>query len=102
MSAFSHDSRGAMTGKRVARVWAKTDGRCARCLRKMYPGDDFEVDHIIALAKGGTDADDNLQLLCSGCHILKTGGDVSDAAKIKRSAIKHVVPGRFRKKGMFR
>jgi 5-methylcytosine-specific restriction protein A len=31
-----------------------------------------EVDHITPLAKGGTDEDDNLQLLCLACHEKKT------------------------------
>lgn len=99
MNAFSHDKRGAMTAKRIAIVWARCDGHCVGCKRKLYPGDDFEIDHVIALSKGGTDQDDNLQLLCSGCHIIKTGGDVSDAAKSKRIYIKHVVPKGKGKKG---
>ena len=27
-----------------------------------------EVDHIVPLAKGGTNAPGNLQLLCKSCH----------------------------------
>lgn len=32
----------------------------------------FEVDHIIEIANGGTNAPDNLQLLCPTCHMQKT------------------------------
>lgn len=28
----------------------------------------YEVDHIVAVAEGGTDHPDNLRLLCSDCH----------------------------------
>lgn len=32
-----------------------------------------EIDHVIPLAKGGTDATANLQPLCASCHKAKTG-----------------------------
>lgn len=32
-------------------------------------------DHIIPLAQGGTDTDDNVQCLCGPCHDRKTRGD---------------------------
>jgi hypothetical protein len=31
-----------------------------------------EVDHVIELASGGEDTIDNLQVLCSACHKVKT------------------------------
>lgn len=43
---------------------------CPACHRKKYY-DDFDLDHIIPRSKGGLDADDNLQLLCSSCNRLK-------------------------------
>jgi len=84
VNPFHHEKRGSMTEKRAIEVFARFDGHCAHCKRKLFPGEDYEIDHIIALANGGTDEDSNLQLLCEGCHIIKTGGDVSDAAKGKR------------------
>ncbi|MGF6957988.1 HNH endonuclease [Paraburkholderia youngii] len=35
-----------------------------------------EVDHIVPLFKGGTDAPGNLQSLCEPCHAAKTRIDV--------------------------
>jgi 5-methylcytosine-specific restriction endonuclease McrA len=96
VNPFTHHKRGGMNDLRVAKIYAKHGGHCASCGRKLMAGDDYEIDHKIALANGGTDDDDNLQLLCEGCHILKTGNDVSDAAKGKRRYRKHVVPGRFK------
>jgi 5-methylcytosine-specific restriction protein A len=29
-------------------------------------------DHIIPLAKGGTDTDDNIRCLCADCHAIRT------------------------------
>ncbi|MYE97589.1 MAG: HNH endonuclease, partial [Acidimicrobiaceae bacterium] len=37
--------------------------------RSLY--DDFDVDHIEPRSKGGIDADENLQLLCSSCNPIK-------------------------------
>ena len=52
------------------RLYGEQSGHCAGC------GDHFEarhleVDHIIARRKGGTDAPDNLQLLCGNCNRIK-------------------------------
>ena len=97
MSAFHHHARGAMSEARIARIFAANDGRCHICGRKLRPGEDYEIDHKIALARGGTDDDDNLAPACSGCHLIKTGDDISEAAKGKRVATNHTVPGRFKR-----
>lgn len=97
MSAFTHDKRGSMHAARMARIFADHDGKCHECKRKLRPGDDYEIDHVIALATGGSDDDSNLAPICSGCHIIKTKGDVGTAAKIKRQAIRHTVPSEHRR-----
>ena len=45
-------------------------GDCAGCGEHFKPRH-FEVDHIIARAKGGTDHAENLQLLCGHCNRVK-------------------------------
>ncbi|MDE0412114.1 MAG: HNH endonuclease signature motif containing protein [Gammaproteobacteria bacterium] len=45
-------------------------GFCNGCNTHFEPRH-FEVDHIIAEAKGGTDHIENLQLLCSNCNRIK-------------------------------
>ncbi len=45
-------------------------GYCAGCGEYFKP-QHFEVDHIIARAKGGTDHTENLQLLCGHCNRVK-------------------------------
>lgn len=45
-------------------VWRRDRGRCANCGRR----NSLEFDHIIPLAKGGSNTVRNLQLLCADCN----------------------------------
>ena len=51
---------------------ARDKGLCVQCKRegRVKPGK--EVDHIIPLKRGGTNAIKNLQTLCKPCHSRKT------------------------------
>jgi len=51
-------------------LYGAQGGDCAGCGEHFKPHH-FEVDHIIARAKGGTDHPDNLQLLCGHCNKVK-------------------------------
>ncbi|MDE0120731.1 MAG: DNA methyltransferase [bacterium] len=51
-------------------LYGAQGGDCAGC-REHFKPHHFEVDHIIARAKGGTDHPDNLQLLCGHCNRVK-------------------------------
>lgn len=98
-SPFHHHQRGSLSPQRRARLFAERGGKCAVCTRKLSPGDDWDVDHIHALERGGTDDDGNLQVICGWCHTTKTAEDHSEAGKLRRSYTRHVVPQRFRKRG---
>lgn len=57
------------------------DGYTCRCCGIVRL--DNEVDHIIPLEQGGSNDDDNLQVLCggpSGCHTLKTASEAKARA----------------------
>ncbi len=51
-------------------LYGTQSGNCAGC-RTHFEARHLEVDHIIAVAKGGTDHLDNLQLLCGHCNRIK-------------------------------
>ena len=50
------------------RVWQRYGGQCAECGAKQY----LEFDHIIPVAKGGSNTDANVQLLCRACNLKKS------------------------------
>ncbi len=51
-------------------IYNKSNGRCAIC-GEFVPYDAFTVDHIIPLAKGGTNELNNLQCTCKTCNLIK-------------------------------
>lgn len=50
------------------RVWTAYGGQCADCRAKDY----LEFDHIIPVAKGGSNDESNVQLLCRRCNLAKS------------------------------
>ncbi|HQZ65411.1 MAG TPA: HNH endonuclease [Planctomycetaceae bacterium] len=50
------------------RVWKRHGGRCAECGANDY----LEFDHVIPVAKGGSNSDANVQLLCRRCNLKKS------------------------------
>ncbi|HOM52356.1 MAG TPA: HNH endonuclease signature motif containing protein [Phycisphaerae bacterium] len=50
------------------RVYQKYGGRCAECGSNQY----LEFDHIIPVTKGGSNSEQNVQLLCRRCNLKKS------------------------------
>lgn len=50
------------------RVWQRCGGRCMECGAQDY----LEFDHVIPVAKGGSNSDMNVQLLCRRCNLKKS------------------------------
>ena len=56
-------------------LFGRQEGRCNGCNTE-FPFRMFEVDHVVAKSRGGTDHPDNLQLLCSNCNRIKGDRDM--------------------------
>jgi 5-methylcytosine-specific restriction endonuclease McrA len=48
-------------------IWKRDDGRCRKCGSQ----ERIHLDHIIPVSKGGSDAVENLELLCQSCNLSK-------------------------------
>ena len=104
MSAFEPTPRKGMTKLQRARFFTERGGHCEECGIKLRPGSKWEIgnwqrDHTLALAHGGTDCDaTNTRLLCVPCHGSKTKSDQKQTAKIRRVAAQNIVPHAHRQK----
>lgn len=74
-----HTRRARLAGT-VGRLSADIESRllklqkckCANCACKLVK---YDLDHIVAIANGGTNTDDNVQLLCPTCNRRKHAKD---------------------------
>lgn len=57
----------------IRRIFTKQKGLCACCRSPISNG--YHVDHITAIANGGTNGRENLQLLCAPCNLSKGSKD---------------------------
>lgn len=60
---------GKHTAEDISALLQRQDGRCAACGVGMQ--DDYHIDHIIPIARGGTNFVGNLQVLCPPCNLTK-------------------------------
>jgi 5-methylcytosine-specific restriction protein A len=82
--------RRAISPKIRLEMLYRANNQCQSCQAKIYPGQKWEIDHIIPLALGGPDSLGNMQILCKICQNFKTSQqDMSQIAKAKRLELKH-------------
>lgn len=62
-------SGGRITAARIEALFQLQRGKCACCGASLAGG--YQVDHIMPLALGGSNSDDNIQLLRPACNNLK-------------------------------
>lgn len=72
-AALSRQERGyGATWDRLRLMVLAREPLCRSCMAEGRTTPAEEVDHIIPLRQGGTNADGNLQALCRACHARKT------------------------------
>jgi 5-methylcytosine-specific restriction endonuclease McrA len=70
-------------------AWERCGGNCEGCHARIIGR--AEYDHILPDALGGEPTLENLQVLCTKCHRIKTStGDVPRIAKAKRQQRKAI------------
>ncbi len=67
-----HRTRGRTLARLRHRTFTRDCGLCVPCSQAGRTTPATELDHVVPLHKGGTDADDNLQAICTECHRKKT------------------------------
>jgi 5-methylcytosine-specific restriction endonuclease McrA len=67
--AREQQADGRFTTQDVLDLYARQQGRCAYCQIQFQ--NNFHVDHVIPLAKGGTNWPSNLALACAFCNLSK-------------------------------
>lgn len=72
--------RGYAGVKDRERIRERDQGLCQQCLRNGIGRTGWPVDHIVPLWKGGSDEDDNKELLCDDCHDAKTAREAAERA----------------------
>lgn len=60
---------GRLSGDLANKLFRLQKGKCPCCRRPL--GSDYHMDHILPLALGGTNTDDNMQLMRAGCNLRK-------------------------------
>jgi hypothetical protein len=57
-----------MTRKQKIRIKERDGNKCKKCNSR----EQLTIDHVVPVALGGTDDDNNLQTLCRGCNVMKS------------------------------
>jgi 5-methylcytosine-specific restriction endonuclease McrA len=70
--ARKRDAEGSHTANDIDRLWDLQRGLCAACRKRMSK---YHVDHVVPLAKGGSNNWTNLQLLHPLCNQQKSAKD---------------------------
>jgi 5-methylcytosine-specific restriction endonuclease McrA len=72
-------AEGMFTAEDVKSLFAAQGGKCSYCFVKL--GKKYHVDHIMPLARGGSNWPENLQICCGPCNISKGAKDPHDFAR---------------------
>jgi 5-methylcytosine-specific restriction endonuclease McrA len=87
---IGRDSDEAIPARVKVRIFEKYEGKCAACTLKIVGKLLPAYDHRIAIVNGGSNTEDNIQLLCEPCHKLKTHIDTAQKAVMYRKRKKAI------------
>lgn len=82
VKARRRGAKGKYTQSNISEIFEQQNGKCAYwkvCQTKL--GDDYHVDHVVPIAKGGSNWPSNLQLTCPDCNLRKCAKDPIDYAQ---------------------
>lgn len=68
--AVKKNAKGKLSADVAKALFVKQRGKCACCGKSL--GDGYHLDHIMPLFLGGTNTDDNMQLLTPSCNMQKS------------------------------
>ena len=69
--------------RRIREAVLNADPLCAECRRQGRTVAAREVDHVVPVERGGTDARENLQGLCRPCHYAKTAREARERGMVR-------------------
>lgn len=69
--------RRSFTAKERRDIYVRDEGKCGICGKFVAP-DEFTIDHIIPISKGGTYDYENLQCCCYNCNQIKSNSMEND------------------------
>ncbi len=78
-------AEGRFSKKTIQNLYVKQEGRCV-CCGELLQGV-FDVDHIVALSRGGSNFPENLQLLTPTCNKSKGAKTMSEYMQFKTGGI---------------
>ncbi|WP_410171212.1 HNH endonuclease [Agrobacterium tumefaciens] len=79
--AKRRSAEGTYTKSDVSRLLILQGRKCAECKKNL--SDKYHVDHIMPLARGGSNWPTNLQILCQSCNQSKHARDPFEWARSK-------------------
>ena len=80
------------SAKIQAEAFTRANGKCESCGGMLKPGQ-FQYDHRKPYGLGGESTLDNVQLLCTACHISKSQDDTAPMrAADKKAKVKKSLP----------
>jgi 5-methylcytosine-specific restriction endonuclease McrA len=76
---MKRDAEGSHTADELKALFQRQRGKCAYCVKSIRDG--YHVDHVVALAKGGSNWITNISLACAKCNTSKGAADPIEFAR---------------------